>query len=424
MGMDALGNKLEQSGGWPAKLYRHVGWIIGTLLLFIATAPARAAVESVPPIKLWCNPYYVDGYISDPKKGCVYPIDLAAAQAGADFYTNFYLGSPILLAMFISSCDGNGLCKFYITDAGSVVIRDMVHIQHVYPACPVPSVNPATLYRYNGRTHMCERTIQENLITLSGDTTTEPWHKKHDKDHLKANLPFKAVVKDQNGQPQANFDVTITTDVTQFSGGHVHTNNRPKGKLVAGAAANTSTKDGKVEIKGRTDGNGVFEFTFGAEEASGTHTLTAICDSGCQAPATATVKVEIPDLMLLGADPKNFELRGDKPWHPDNHYFSATALFKIVDFASAYADKKNFGVPLKINDSSLEKGGVLDIGQDWTYEFKGHAGHRVGVVVDINNYTERNKLFERLAAKLDIYADWHSKGTAPHYHLWLLGRDQ
>ena len=65
-------------------------------------------------------------------------------------------------------------------------------------------------------------------ISLSGGTNTEPWHKKHDPEHTKANLPYKAIVKDQDGQPKANINVTITTDVTSDSGGHVHTNGRPR----------------------------------------------------------------------------------------------------------------------------------------------------------------------------------------------------
>ena len=88
-------------------------------------------------------------------------------------------------------------------------------------------------------------------------------------------MPYKAIVKDQNGQPKANVRVTITTDVTSDSGGHLHTNGRPKGKLVDKTGATVSTKDGMVTIQGSTDGSGVFAFTFGAEEASGTHTLTA-----------------------------------------------------------------------------------------------------------------------------------------------------
>lgn len=265
----------------------------------------------------------------------------------------------------------------------------------------------------------CSRPDTEKLtITLAPEIATiEPWHKKHDKEHLKANLPYKAIVKDQNGQPKAGFAVTITTEVTSDSGGHVHTNNRPKGKLVAGTAA--STKDGKIEVKGKTNGIGIFEFTFGTEEASGTHTLTAKCDSGCQAPATATVKAEIKGLMLLNADPLGYELRGETDTHPGSHYYSPEAIVNIINLAHEY--KKKFGKVLKINDSSLVSGGLFDITGNWT---PSHKTHRKGIVVDINNYrTEPDPDFERLAKRFGINPIWEGLDVTPtpHYHLLLIG---
>ena len=172
-------------------------------------------------------------------------------------------------------------------------------------------------------------------ITLSGATSTEPWHKKHDPEHIKANLSYKAIVTDQNGQLKANVSVSITTDVTSDSGGHVHANGRPKGKLVDQTGAAVSTKNGKNTISGTTDGSGVFAFTFGAEEASGTHTLTATCD-GCKDPATSTVKAEIPGLMLLDQNPLSYELRGSLDPHPGNHYFSPAAIVKVINLAHTY----------------------------------------------------------------------------------------
>jgi hypothetical protein len=255
-------------------------------------------------------------------------------------------------------------------------------------------------------------------ITLSGGNTTEPWNKKHDPNHTAANLPYKAIVTDQNGQPKANIGVNITSDVTLDSGGHIHENSRPKGKLVP---ANISTKDGTASITGVTDSTGIFSLTFGAEEASGEHTLTAICTK-CTAPAKATVNVSIPSLTLLGVDPANYDLQGYKDWHPGNHYFSEAAIVKIINLAHAY--NQEFNQLLIINDSSLVNGGVFDLGQDWTYEYNGHAGHKKGLVVDINNYNAPSPRFEDMAANSFVQAQWHKKGTAPHYHLLLLGRDE
>lgn len=257
-------------------------------------------------------------------------------------------------------------------------------------------------------------------IALSGDPSVEPWHKKKDKEHTNANLSYRAIVKDQNGQPKANVSVTITTDVISDSGGHAHTNGRPKGKLVVTTAGVVSTRDGKETLAGTTDASGVFEFTFGAEEVSGEHNLKATC-SKCKAPANATVNVAIQGLLLLNTDPLGYTLRGSTDPHPDNHYFSPDALVKIINLAHAY--KKKFGKLLLINDSSLIEGGLFDIAGQWT---PSHKAHRRGIVVDINNYrTDPNLDFEKLASEFGIIPVWEGLNVtpAPHYHLWLTGKD-
>lgn len=227
-------------------------------------------------------------------------------------------------------------------------------------------------------------------ITLSGSATTEPWHKKQDPNHTNANLHYKAIVKNQNGQPKANVGVTITTDVTSDSGGHVHTNDRHKGKLVGQVGTTVSTKDGKITISGITDGSGVFEFTFGAEEASGTHTLTAKCDSGCQAPATSTISVKVDNLEQI---PNAFfyTFIGSTDKHDKNHYLTSDAATNMLYIAASYHSevkywKKPNGkklippFPLQLNDASLIWGGLFDIKENWTTP---HVGHRKGVVIDV-----------------------------------------
>jgi hypothetical protein len=270
-------------------------------------------------------------------------------------------------------------------------------------------------------------------ITLSGGSTTEPWHKKWDQDHTNSNsnLPFNAVVTDQNGQPQAGVNVYISSDATPGSGGHDHDNNRPKGKLVSNTTGE-GLSSGTASISGQTDSGGQFSFTFGAEEASGEHTLTATCeynDTACSNTATTNITVEIPGLMLLDADPKSYDLEGSTDSHHGNHYFSPEAMVKIINLAHAYRLSPSFNHQLLIiNDSSLVKGGVFDLGQDWTYKPNGHQGHRKGIVVDINNYRNGpSPVFKRFAAFMfGINAVWEGQDETPtpHYHLWLLGRDE
>lgn len=302
-----------------------------------------------------------------------------------------------------------------------------------YPFCPPKSggipndYNPTTCscntgYRPDSIGKSCINV--QYTITLSGGSTTEPWNKKHDQYHKAANLPFVAVVTDQNNQPKAGINVSLSTDVTPNTGGHSHTNGRPKGKLVAtpgNPVSAVSTANGGAAISGVTDKSGIVWFTFGAEEASGEHTITANC-TGCKAPATSTVKAEIQGLMKLGDDntcTTSYCLRGGRTPHPDNHYYTGAAESQVVPLANAY--QKKFGQLLQINDSSLIKGGLYDYKGNW---MPGHEGHRKGVVVDVNNYSAPNPRFEELAYKRHIKAQWHQKGSAPHYHLLLLGKDE
>ena len=133
-------------------------------------------------------------------------------------------------------------------------------------------------------------------------------------------------------------------------------------------------------------------------------------------------------MTLLDADPLSYNLTGDLPEHPGNHYFSEAAIVKIINMAHAYLHDPDFKQFLIINDSSLVKGGVLDLGQDWTYKPNGHQGHRKGIVVDINNYRNGpSPVFKRFAKKCcKINAKWEGPDVTatPHYHLLLLGRDE
>jgi hypothetical protein len=266
--------------------------------------------------------------------------------------------------------------------------------------------------------------LNNYTITLSGGATTEPWNKKHDQYHKAANLPFLAIVTDKNGQPKAGVNVSVSTGVTPYTGGHSQNDGRPKGKLVAtqgNPVSAVSTVGGGAAISGVTDKSGVVWFTFGAEEASGEHTITANC-TGCKAPATATVKAEIQGLMKLGDDntcTTSYCLQGGKTLHPDNHYFALAALIQVWKLANAY--EKEYGEVLKINDSSLIKGGLYDYQNNWNTP---HKGHRKGIVVDINNFSEMDAGFEQFVAKRQAFAKWEGLDVSPtpHYHIRLLGK--
>jgi len=353
--------------------------------------------------------------------------------------------------MWVASCNPDPRPGFL--SLTQLVACEVPECSGLYGAPPDnPKIYPdGTRYWRSSLDNMCHKIGPDNLtITLSGDTnSTEPWHKKRDPDHLKANLPYKAIVKDQNGQPKTNFGVTITTDVNPDSGGHIHTNARPKGKLVDRVGTAVKTKDGKVSIPGKTDGSGVFEFTFGAEEASGTHTLTAKCDSGCQAPASTTVNVKVDGLeqipsgasfyTLIDTDGTVIGATSDK--HKANHYLTSEAATILLNMASSYHAEIKYWtkpsngkksvppLPLYLNDASLAWGGVFDINGDWKVD---HIEHRRGAVIDIRANSKPGSIpsgnFEKFI-KLAKYYGAHAKIHSPvsdnqHFHARLLNREE
>jgi len=388
--------------------HRMMRWL-GRLLVvlsIVASCEAQAGIVSVPPIGT--------KYLNAENNVLYSTIDEACLNMEhQDTYV--YIGA-VPYNKYADKQYGSYDCKYEYAYDHSLVYTIGYCITDIL--CP-----PG--YTYYTQPEMCQRVVPDSFtITLTGGTEVEPWHKKADANHTKTNLAYTATVTNSSG-PVPNVEVTITTDVTQDSGGHVHNDGRHNGKL---AIPTDPIKSGQDAIMGNTDNNGIFSFNFGSEEASGTHTLTAKC-TGCQAPATSTVNVAIKGLSLLSGDPLSYTLNGEKAWHPGSHYFSAAAMTKIINLAHKYSHDSAFNHQLLIiNDSSLIKGGVLDLGQDWTYTPNGHQGHRVGIVVDINNYRDGpNTDFEEFAQRCcNINAVWEGPDVTatPHYHLQLLGKDQ
>jgi hypothetical protein len=431
-----------------------VSAITALLTIFPILAFPAQNTEVVTPTTLWCPAFHTSQML------CSFNTDYEALQAGI---SNRELNSPqpfpfcgsssCYPLITINSCNGNGTCNITTkypdtrSSQGASTSKDVILGKS--QTCPEPEHYPSIKYALTiwGGVNSCVRTIPSNLtIIISGSSSTEPWHKKHDPDHLKSNLPYKAIVKDQNGQPKANISVTITTEVTSDSGGHVHTSGRPKGKLVAGAV--TSTKAGTESISGKTNGDGVFELTFGAEEVSGTHTLTAKCDSGCQAPATATVDVKVNGLEQIPGGASFYTLIdtdgtviGSTSGHKNNHYLTSDASTILLYMASSYHVEVKYWtkpsngkksvppLPLYLNDASLVWGGVFDINGDWKVD---HIEHRRGSVIDIranskigaipsNNYIK----FVDLAKYYGAHAKIHSPGSDnQHFHVRLLNREE
>lgn len=67
--------------------------------------------------------------------------------------------------------------------------------------------------------------------------------------------------------------------------------------------------------------------------------------------------------------------------HPANHYLNGDALGKLMNLARLYKQVYfPFDPVLRLNDASLERGGLFDLGALWAPP---HHEHRRGVVIDV-----------------------------------------
>lgn len=181
-----------------------------------------------------------------------------------------------------------------------------------------------------------------------------------------------AKVFDESNQLVPNVNVKLETTVQANSGGHQHDGNRPQGLLSNGVSAGTV-------VEGNTGIDGM-AFTFLAPAIAGDHKIIATCtDRTCQQEEADTVWVGVKGLQSLSSTDV-YRLVGQNSAHPDNHYLTVTAASRIAILATLYRARYPRLAPLHLNDASLERGGIFDIGRDWRSP---HFQHCRGAVVDI-----------------------------------------
>ena len=132
--------------------------------------------------------------------------------------------------------------------------------------------------------------------------------------------------------------------------------------------------------------------------------------------------MEVEGLVQLADDKvtsTDFVTRGGLPAHRDNHYFEFDSFKQILKLGMTFNIK--YKQRLLVNDSSLKQGGLYDISGGWR---PSHFNHREGIVVDINNFKERNIKFEKFVEDHNAFAKWEGLdvSTTPHYHIRLLGK--
>lgn len=305
-------------------------------------------------------------------------------------------------------------------DSGIVVIQ---YIAGFYSAgSPYPSVSGEI--RKNIYINYIREQQQYAIRLLNTDSSTPPAfglplaRVEPDKAAMLA-----ARVYDKNGQTVANVKVKLEADIIVNSGGHKHhDNNRPKGSL-GGPQPTPQT------IEGYTDSNGKFAFKFTAPAPAGDHRIKASCvDSNCKQEGPDTVWIGIRDLIPLPTNNNYVLIPNRDTNHPDNHYMTYDAQNKLMQLADFYRARFPRNPLLHINDASLERGGLFDIDNNWSYLPKGHKAHRRGESTDIRanpdvnpdtaipvrNFEEFKRAVESLGGKTSI----HSPGVSnQHFHV-------
>ena len=230
-----------------------------------------------------------------------------------------------------------------------------------------------------------------------------------------------ARVYDQANRIVPNVNVRLETDAVPNSGGHRHHTGRPKGSL-----------DGPNPtphiITGSTGSNG-FPFVFKAPTVAGDHKIKASCtDITCSQQGPDTVWVGIKELIPLPNASTYELLRNRDENHLDNHYMAYGASIKLMQLADLYRRRFPGDPLLRVNDASLERGGLFDIDSNWSHKPKGHKLHRRGTEVDIRANPDFNpkdaipvrnfEKFEETALEVGGEAEIHSPGGSnQHYHV-------
>ncbi len=205
--------------------------------------------------------------------------------------------------------------------------------------------------------------------------------------------------------------VTLSVEAEANTGGHNHHDSaRPPGTLKPASGSNPLT------------------FSFTAPAPAGDHTITAQCFDGSCGTDTGKVWVGIKGLVSL-YETQLYKLVGSDDVHPNNHYLTMSATGSVVWLAELYRAGFPNDPALRLNDASLERGGLFDIKHDrrtqwWTPP---HKTHRRGTDIDVraNEFVHADAMphrnyfdFEEIAIDVGCKAGMHSEFTTnQHYHV-------
>jgi len=185
----------------------------------------------------------------------------------------------------------------------------------------------------------------------------------------------------EKGIPIQDHEIELRIEFILGTGGHDHTT-APNDSLL-GTLENTITNTtAQGSIRGITNENGEISFSYTASEIGGQMQFEVRSLSQLNME-TDTLQIRVPNLIAFEGI-GDYELTGQTDVHSSNHFIANQAALDALLEASAdfsIADWNETGM-MRINDLSLEYGGIFDISGQWEGP---HDSHRTGRNVDIEN---------------------------------------
>ncbi len=229
------------------------------------------------------------------------------------------------------------------------------------------------------------------------------------------------------------YGVKLTSAPVDSSGGHSHTANRPTGYF--GDSIRDTVKTKELETGADTLRTSYLASLFGGKER-----IIATMKSFVAIADTDTVVVRVPNLREL-LPGQHYELVGTPlnhagtndpcrstpptSQHYRNHFGTSTLLKALASISSAY-DSLHTGVRIRVNDMSLESGGLLDADTARIWRSP-HKEHRKGINADIgvkaidasNDCVDIDEEDIRSLIRLNTGLEPLRENNPPHFHVYV-----
>ncbi|MEX1136003.1 MAG: Ig-like domain-containing protein [Balneolales bacterium] len=220
----------------------------------------------------------------------------------------------------------------------------------------------------NGTTAV-EVSVDEDDIILSVSTDKESVLPRKTGENTSAGITVMAA-RETDNEPVSGLPVLLSVTAVPNSGGHHHHEGRETGRL--------------YQAEGVTDEEGVFTTTFTSSEIGGEEWIAASSSQASQRDSVM-IRVQVHGLIPF-PEGSYYQLTGADEAHPQNHFITNERARDHLITASAEFARASWNTSgsMRINDISIEWGGLFDLNQAWT-NGRGHNSHRTGKDVDLEN---------------------------------------